>query len=303
MSQSARLKVNWFPVQVPLGTLRVLGLITQDKPDRGAYEAYPHVRQYPHDGQWLAVCVSQGKIPLGFRDLEIDVFDIPRMTSTLISEAFLLYYEQQDFKVERGKGQNNVYRQRYVSDLPESLTFYEGLLLKPFYFTTVREIAFGLVIDFATHQEFTRSIEDDPIQMRMAQQGYEVFARYESGAHISGLLRNVRGDMAQIEWHGRMNEVPVNTLRIKANYEYVSEYFNSLKPGQSRKVIRLLMVESLSLSKTGFANVDRLLDQYQRVAELLGRKQNSNINIPLPTPCQSVISIATAPADLELRQI
>jgi hypothetical protein len=299
-SNLMRLKVNWFPVQIPQGNLRVNGVVA---PQQADYRSFRHVRQYRFKGQWLAVCVAPGEIPAGFREQEVGSLELPRMTSTLISEAFLHYYEQQGFTIERRKGQNMVFHARTVENLPEGITFYEGLLVKPFYIDSDQRVAFGLVIDFATHQAFTESIANDPAQRQLAAEGHEVYVSCDNGTYISGFLRQARGSEAIIERHGSWTKVRLYDVRVKANYRAVGEYVERSRTGRARDVIRLLMVESLSLSKSGFANVDRLTEQYLRVAELLGRNQSANINITLPTLCQSVISVATEPADLELRPV
>ena len=297
-SNLARLKVSWYPVQIPQGNLRVNGIVV---PKQSDYKSFRHVRQYPFKRQWLAVCVAPGEIPAGFSEQEVSGLEVPRMTSTLISEAFLRYYAQEGFTIERGKGQSTVSRPRTIKSLPEGITFYEDLLVKPFYIVSDQNVAFGLVIDFTTHQEFTESIAIDSIQMQLAARGHAVYARCDDGTHIDGFLRRPHGEEAILEWQGSLNRVRLSEVRVKANYRAVGEYIEGSQRGHARNVIRLLMVESLSLSKSGFANVDRLADQYLRVAELLGRNQSANINITLPTICQRVISVATEPADLELR--
>jgi hypothetical protein len=297
-SNLMRLKVNWFPVQIPQGNLKVNGIVA---PKQADYKSFRHVRQYRFRGRWLAVCIAPGEIPAGFREQEVGSLEVPGMTSTLISEAFLRYYEQQGFTIERRKGQNRVFQARTVENLPEGVTFYAGLLVKPFYIDSDQRVAFGLVIDFATHQAFTKPIANDPTQRQLAAEGHEVYGRCDDGTYVSGFLRQAQDKEAIIEWHGSRKKVRLSDVRVKANYGAVREYFDRLGKGRARDVIRLLMVESLSLSKSGFANVGRLKEQYLRVAELLGRNQSANINISLPTICQSVISVATEPADLELR--
>lgn len=299
-SNSTRLKVNWFPVQIPQGNLRVNGVV---EPNQSDYKPFCHVRQYRFKGKWLAVCVAPGEIPAGFREQEVDSLEIPGMTSALISEAFLSYYNRQGFTIRRRKGQNIVLRARTVENLPEGITFYEGLLVKPFYIDSDQRVAFGLVIDFATHQAFTESIANDPAQKQLAVEGHEVYVRSDDGTYVSGLLRQTQELEAIIAWHASHNKVQLSDVRVKANYRAVGEYVERTGQGRARDVIRLLMVESLSLSKSGFANIDRLTEQYLRVAELLGRNHSANINISLPTVCQSVISVATEPADLELKPL
>jgi hypothetical protein len=188
-----------------------------------------------------------------------------------------------------------------VANLPESLTFYEGLLIKSFFVEFDQPAAFGLVIDFATHQEFTKPIASDPVQIDLAKRGHEVYAHYEDGSHISGFLKQINGEEAEVERHGEVKTVPLNNLRVKASYHAIKDYFSHSDTSRSKNIVRLLMTESLSLTKTGFANVDLLADRFRKVADLIGRNQSANINIPLPTICQSLISVATAPADLELR--
>lgn len=302
MPKEVHLKVNWFPVQIPQSNLKLNGIINSE---HGNYKSLRYVRQYPlkgeSKGKWIAACIGHGDVPTEFGELEINGREIPQLTSTLISEAFLYSYKRQGFSIERSKGQSTVLRERAVENLPESLTFYEGLLIKSFYVELDQHPAFGLVIDFATHQEFTKSIAHDSIQIDLARRGYEVSTYYEDGNHISGFLKQINGDKAIVEWHGKLNTVLLHNLRLKASYHAIKDYLSRSDIVHSRNIIRLLMTESLSLTKSGFSNVDLLADRFRRVADLIGRNRSANINIPLPTVCQSLISVATAPADLELR--
>ena len=98
-TESTRLKVNWFPVQIPAGKLKVHGLFSDAK---GDYRQFRNVRQYTVNKQQLAVCIAAGPIPQGFE--EIDVDPLPKMMSTLIYESFIDLYLRRNFTVAASIG-------------------------------------------------------------------------------------------------------------------------------------------------------------------------------------------------------
>jgi hypothetical protein len=120
-----------------------------------------------------------------------------------------------------------------VENLPEGITFYEGLLVKPFYIDSDQRVAFGLVIDFATHQAFTESIANGPAQRQLAAEGREVYVRCDAGTYVSGLLRQTQELEAIIEWRGSHNKVQLNDVRVKANYRAVGEYVERSRKGRA----------------------------------------------------------------------
>src|ERR1041384_1656974 len=116
------LKINWFPIQVPKSPIEIYAC---ELAERGDFKAYPNVRQYRYQNQWLAAAISEGNVPEDFSSLEIDCDDLPILTSALTLEAFLNNYARQGFEIDRGKGQGTVLRLRQVSALPSTLNFFE----------------------------------------------------------------------------------------------------------------------------------------------------------------------------------
>jgi len=300
LADSAGLRLNWFSVQIPAGKLKLYGILSVAKRD---YRNYPHVRQYAIHDQQLAVAVAYGDIPEDFSEVEIDPQRSPQIISTLISEAFIDHYGRRQFAIERQKGETTLLRQRLVRQLPESIKFYEGIVVKPFYVRPSTNFLYGLVIDFASSQQFTDSVATDSIQRTLAVEGYEVCSRTKDGHYISGRLVESNSATGIIDRRGVQRPFTLDNIRLKASYHALRRYFAIAHERRSREIVRLLMIESLSLSKDGYTNVHRLADQYARVAEILERKRFANINITLPTACKSVISIATEPAEIEIRAI
>lgn len=294
-----QLKINWFPIQVPKSPIEINALKISE---RGDFRAYHNVRQYRYQNEWLAAVVSDGNVPPNFGSIDINCDDLPILTSALTMEAFLSYYAQQGFHVERGKGQGTVLRLRQVPALPSTISFYEGMNVKPFNILQDQTTSFGLVIDYTTHQEFTGTLSDDDTQLILAEEGHEVYLRLSDGSHRSGFIKDVQGQYATIERHGEQEAVPLSDLRVRASYRTVGDYNDRLQRGRGRQVIRTLQTESLMLTNAGYMNVNRLTHRYERVATLLGRNRSANISFSLPTLCQSVISLATEPADLEVRK-
>jgi hypothetical protein len=294
---SPQLKINWFHVQVPNTELSVYALSAKEC---GDFKAFRNVRQYNRQHDWLAVCVGTGSLPPNFSPQKINIYDIPSLTSSLISEAILEYFSQRGFNFQRGKGQISVFRKRPVDGLPNSLTFYEGLLLKPFYIPDDKIYSYGVVIDYITHQEFTASLANDAVQRTLAKSGHELLITRTDGTHFSGRVVDILDSEAVISSRDDREKISLSLLRVKASYQAVRDYFEHIRSGQSRAIIRSLQVESLSLIKSGFTNVNRLRNRYERVATLLERSKASSINITLPTECKTIISLATEPADLEL---
>lgn len=294
-----QLKINWFPVQVPKSPIK---LKARRAAERGDYKAYPNVRQYRYQKQWLAAAVSDGGEPADFEPFDISSEELPQLTSALLLEAFFEHYARQSFLVERGKGQGTVLTVKQVPALPPAIRFYEGVTIKPFHVFQDQTSAFGFVIDYTTHQEFRDTLADDEGQRSLAKQGHEVYARREDGSHRSGLVKSMSGRSATIEWRGEEETVPLSELRLRANYQTVGDYADRSQRGRGRQVIRVLQVESLMLTQTGYMNVNRLSNRYEKVAALLGRNRSANIIFTLPTLCRSVISVATEPADLEVRR-
>jgi hypothetical protein len=102
-----QLKIDWFPIEVPKSWIEIDALKISE---RGDFRAYHNVRQYRHQNEWLAAIVSNGNVPTNFGSIEINCDDLSILTSALTMEAFLSYYAQQGFQVERGKGQGTVLR-------------------------------------------------------------------------------------------------------------------------------------------------------------------------------------------------
>lgn len=293
------LKINWFPIQVPKSPITINGLKLAE---RGDFKAFPNVRQYQrHDG-WLAAVVSEGDVPADFESIEVNCEDLPILTSALTLEAFLGAYKIKGFKVERGKGQGTVLTTRQVAGLPPSMGFYEGMDVKPFNVSQDQTTIFGLVIDYTTRQEFAGTLADDELQRGLAEDGYEVHGQRDDGSHRSGYLKEIRGGEATVERHGEDEVFALSDLRVKANYHTVGDYFDRLQRGRGKQVIRTLQIASLMLTSAGYMNVNRLAHRYERIATLLGRNRSANFGFSLPTLCQSVVSLATEPADLEVRK-
>jgi hypothetical protein len=297
ITTNPQLKVNWFPVQVPDAELQLNAYRSDDRTD---FREFRNVRQYRHDNQWLAVCVDNSRIPTGFVPTSLHCRELPMLTSTLIAEAIANHYERQKFVLERGKGQNAVYRPRTVVGLPDSITFYEGLLFKPFYIIRDELYTFGIVIDYYTHQTFNKSIEQDDIQRDLALGDHEVHGAAANGNFASGRMIDIVGTDAIVKTRYGKIQLPLASLRVKANYRSIRDYAERSQGGSGKPVIRALQVESLSLLRSGFANVNRLKDRYDRIALLLSRNNSASINVMLPTLCQSIISLATEPSDLEI---
>lgn len=293
------LKINWFPIQVPKSPITINGLQLTERAD---FKTFPNVRQYRHDDGWLAAAVSEGDVPEDFGPIDVNCEDLPILTSALMLEAFLNAYKQKGFKVERGKGQGTVSTPRQIAGLPPSMQFFEGMEVKPFNVSQDQTTVFGLVIDYTTRQEFAGTLADDELQLTLAEEGHEVNGQRDDGSHRSGYLKEVQGREATVERHGEEEVFPLSSLRVKANYHTVGDYCDRLQRGRGKQVIRALQIASLQLSSAGYMNVNRLAHRYERVATLLGRNRSSNFGFSLPTICQSVVLLATEPADLEVRK-
>ena len=92
-----RLKINWYPVQVPASELRLQArrLEGGEKPRFGR-----HVRQYEINGVRYAVVVAPGDPPPGCENVGIKWQEYPWIAQTLIYEAF---YHTSGFRLRGGQ--------------------------------------------------------------------------------------------------------------------------------------------------------------------------------------------------------
>ncbi len=292
------LKINWYPVQVPASELRLQAreLKNGEKPQYGR-----HVRQYEIGGARYAVVVAPGDTPPECEEMSVGWQAYPWIAQTLVYEAFLSHFATLGFEVIKRKGEGELYRQREVEGLPATLLFYDGLSVKPFYIPVGTTILFGLVLDYASRQEFVSSLADDPRQ-RALMGRYEVAGERSDGSQISGFAQDAGSGRAVLMSRSGPCEIPLTELKVRASYSAIRAYFS----GQAGRdggtdVVRRLQIASLSLNSSGYANTHQLAQRYAKVKELLGGARAANINVRVRSLCRSVVSIASEPADIEVR--
>lgn len=295
MSSIPRLKVNWFPVLFPQGdTISVAGKWEDEwsKPDRA------DVKQYRKEDRWLAVCIPSIHIPQGFEKVSFKCQEVPQLTSTLIMEAVISHFESLSYRADRGWGQCSVVIEKKVPGLPSKIAFFEGLVIKPFHIRDPQGTSFGLVLDYITQQQFNCSVAQDSSQLHLATGlGFEVNAD-----GLSGKIAKIDGEYAKVRTRGELKSVQLSKIRVKANYPAIREYVRLVAKGSYSNIVKQLMIESLSLSKSGFSNINRLADRYRKIEGLLQRNLSGNINVQLPTLCRSSVSVVSEPADLNLTE-
>lgn len=294
------LRLNWFPVQVPNSPLRLDAryLDTElDGPvptDQRSYAVTVGEKE-----KWLHLSLQPSNPPL-FGEEEVDVNHIPRLTSTLIQVAVQNHFRARDFEVYSGLGESRVLRRTDLPSLPDSITFQEGLTIKPFNISEEDTYRFGVVLNYSSGQKFVQTLADDSRQVTLALAGLEVSEQLDDGEYHSWNLRRIDEDKAIVGKNDLEHTTRLSKLRLKASYQAISSYFDLNDPATARSVIRTLQTASLSLNKNGFSNINRLADQYSRIIKLLDPTSAGNINIFLPTLSSSVISLSTQPMDVEL---
>lgn len=327
MHERTPLRVNWYPATLPRTRLEVYGALSNTDPELGEWST---VRTYRVGDEWLAVAVDDGERPEVFKVLTLepgdnlehdapsDAFEplaeddhpsnpdtltyklgglIPTVISTLLQRALRNYFQASGMKVVPGVGEDAAYCRRYVDTLPNFLSFYEGLRVKVFHVRRDSERHWGVVMDYSTHQEFAHTLADDDIQQSLATSRFPVTCEDDAN-NRSWTLSEVKNGIATLRRGTLTLKSKLPQIRLKASYPAIREYSRVRGSGD---IVRLLQIESLSLTQEGYANVRRLSDQYKRVEILLKRTTAGNINLELPTACRSIASIATDPAVVEVR--
>lgn len=296
--QTEQIKINWYSVLVP-PSLKVFALELNERSDFGSSGK---IKQYRHNGTWLAVAAGSDDLPEKFTETDITCHEFPMLVSSLISDAFLGHFQALSWRIEHGKGESFAYRVKQTHALLPTITLYEGLRIKPYSIPQEQSTAFGLFIDYTSSQEFTQSLAHDKSQMDLARQGFELVGKDSDGLRISGLLSSVQQDQAVMMWHGKQYTMPLADLRLQANYEAIQAYVDKTKgSGRGRSAIKQLLTHSLTLTPDGYRNLNQLSARYRLVSEMLGRERNANLNIRLNTGCQAIASVATEPTSLEVR--
>ena len=292
------LKINWYPIQVPNTPLIVDGAMEKE---RGDYRNDPSVRAYPHNGQFLIVNTAAHPEEPRFGQFTINCDDMPKLTTTLLTSAFLDYFQSLGFLVDWGMGEGSAYREKSVRGIPDTVRFFEGLRVKPFSTHDHRRMAFGMVIDYKTHQEFATPLAHDEAQKHLALHGGNVLVSDGSRSVHNAMLVSIGEQSAVIRVHGDEMEVAASAVRLSANFQTIRDYFERTDRAAGRNIIRTLLVESYSLVGSGAQNIRRLADRHKAVSSILGRDRKANISLKLGTLCQSIASLATEPSDVELR--
>ncbi len=293
-----RLKLNWYPAQVPSSPLIVDAALHAERDD---YRGDSSVRQYSYNGQWLVTNIAAEIDETRFGEYKIDCEELPQLTSTLIFTAFLSSFRSNGFIVDSGLGESFVFRQSNVPALPATIHFFEGMRVKPFSTRINRSMAFGLVLDYATHQEFAQTLALDVTQLGLAKNGHPVKVVNRLDTHFSGIISDISGNKVTVMNRSRKMDFTLDELKLVPSYQVIREYVDIAKLPGARTVIRTLQVESFSLTHSGSRNLYRLANRYNKVSELLDRDKRANISLRLATLCQSVVSLATECTDIEMR--
>jgi hypothetical protein len=291
------LKLNWYPVQVPNSAIE----LDAELVDRRQNFDDHTVRQYALDGKWLITNVAATTLTERFGRFSIECNKLPMLTSTLILNAVGAYFGNAGFEIDHGYGEMHAFKLKNLAAMPSTIRFYEGMKIKPFSTHFEDESVFGLVLDFATHQDFAQTLDMDKTQLAFATNGTTVKCVTGDFNRVSGPITNLTSTHGTVTTRSGDVEVSLANLKLIPSYQTIRDYIQITESvSKSREIVREMQIASFSLAPSGSRNLYRLANRHKRVSEFLGRDRIGNIGLRLPTLCQSIATLATECADVRL---
>jgi hypothetical protein len=288
-----RIALNWFEVTLPTTELAVPTQAVE--PGEQSRTLTPKSRRYGHR-------VVQRREGMTTRLLHVT--DIPPNDTTVemikasedasfvkiaIEEGFSQLLGERRYVVFRKQVGSNALLATDESLWPDIYTFWRGLSFRGFYFTGATGVRWGLILNYATSQRFTLTLDDSRLlALALGKRVLRVDDAHdaeEDQRGRSGILLSAVGGVATVDFgKGDPVQVPANEWTLPCRRDLLSEFIIQTKgQREGAELTRRLQQATFCLTDMGRMNTSLARSQLVAIQQLLQHSGLGRIILPLPT--------------------
>jgi hypothetical protein len=297
--KTMKIALNWFEVTLPANEITVpvqtlpLPSPGESKPGRPWYQHRVVQRRGPANIRLLHLTDNP---PGDTQEETLKAADDPTFVKIAVEEGFSQLLTEKGFAVHRRHVGGTAYRQTNESLWPSIYTFLRGISFRAFFFISGPVGRWGIVLNYATSQQFRLTLEDDTLRaMAHGKRVVRVREAHESEDdehRHSGILLTADGSGATVDVGA---DTPLKSglgdwtlpCRRELLHDYVSRTQGS-KAGAD--LTRKLLQASFCLTESGRMNTALAKQQIEAVQRLLHQHKLGQILLPLPARPPAAVS-------------
>lgn len=287
-----KIAINWFEITLPTTDLAVPVQTCAAKD--GSTASSSKIPRYAHrviqrrgDGNIRLLHITDSP-PEGTQMETLRASDDPNFVKLVVEESFSHRLTQQGFSVYGRHVGRNAYRLTEESLWDDIYTFLRGLEFRAFYFMGTNGLRWGIVLNYATSQHFSLSLED--LELRKLAIGKRVIRTTDSqddeAEHQkrTGILLSVDDDTAVIDLGGEEPaKEPPSDWTLICRRELLVDYVTQTKgTDAAAQLTRRLQQASFSLTESGRMNTSLAKSQVQAIQQMLREHDLDRLTLPLP---------------------
>jgi len=202
-----RIALNWFEVTLPTTELAVpvqtLATAQQGKLSNPETPRFAHRVVQRREETAIRLLHVTDVPPVGTTVVKFKAADDANFVKITVEEGFARLIAERGFTIHRKHVGGTGYLPTEESLFPDIYTFWRGLSFRAFYFLGANGVRWGIILNYATSQRFTLSL-DDP-RLRSLASGKRVLRvddhheTHEDEPFRSGILVSVKDGVARVD--------------------------------------------------------------------------------------------------------